>query len=230
MKKLNLSKKLGIIDFSKSFVFSFDYYPREDEGIDSTDFELKLILGENAIKISNVLPSKIYTSKASNEYIIRKVRKNSNKTSFLGDELHIINDKVYKTIEGKNCIPLSEYELIKDERGYLVKRNNPKNDCGQYIRPAEIKLFENDLIVQGSQEYFYSEDSPFDTNKAKTFQFVVSNNGQTITINGKNDGNFKKIKTLSFSRGIERGEIALEIDNKMDLRNLQFSFLKSDIK
>ena len=142
MKKLSLSEKLGVINFSKPLIFTFDYHPQVVESLDSTDFEFKLMLGENALKITNVLPSKHFTSKASDEYIIRKVRKNSKKVSLFGEELHIIDEKVYKLTDSNTLKLAVDCELITTERGLAIKRKNLKNAQGQYIRPTEIKLYE----------------------------------------------------------------------------------------
>lgn len=229
MKKLSLNEHLGEVDLSKTFVFSFDYFPLEKEGLDSTDFELKLIIGDNALKITNVLPSKGYISKVSDDYIIKKLRKDIKKVSFFGDELFINEDKIVKKVDGRYTLT-NEYELIKEGDTSSIKRFNSKNDEGYYVRPVEVKLFQNGVAVRNSREYFYSSDSPFDASKPQSYQLIVSNNAREVTIRAKKDEIFKKIKTLSFSQGVERGEIALEIDANMDLRNLQFSFFELNVE
>lgn len=244
MKKFNLSEKIGVIDFSKNFVLSFDYLPREGDGFDYSDFEFKLSFGPNALKISNVLPSKIYKTKASKEYILKRVGRHANELTFLSDSLLIIGAVVYKLHAGEvssqikdffkkgneTFVLTDEYELIEENETRFIKRYNPTNSEGSYLRPTEVKLLEGKTVVAGSQSYFQKEDSPFDTSKANSYQIVVSNNGQTITLKALKNGIFETIKTLSFSQGVERAEIILEVDGNMDLRNLQFSFLKSHVE
>lgn len=244
MKKINLSEKIGIIDLSKNFVFSFDYIPKGDDNLHNSDFEFKLTLGPNALKISNVLPSKIYKTKVAKEYILKRIRKHAKELQFLNDSLLIIGNEVFKLRDGEESedikdffkkdgetfILTDEYELVEEADIRFIKRYNPKNDEGGCIRPIEIKLLENKTIVAGSQHYFQKKDSPFDTNKANSYQIIVSNNGQMITLKAAKNGIFETIKTLSFSQGAGRAEIILEVDGNMDLRNLQFSFLKSHVE
>ena len=244
MKKFNLSEKIGVIDLSKNFVLSFDYLPQEGDIFDYSDFEFKLSFGPNALKISNVLPSQSSKTKVAKEYSLKRVRSGINELMVLGDEVKIIGNEVYKLLTNENpeeirdffkqddktFVLTDEYELVVDGNTRFIKRNNVKNSEGMYIRPAIVRLLDDKTTVPDSKTYFKSERSPFDTNKANSYQIIVSDCGKTVTIKSLKNGIFEKIKTLSFSQGVERGEAILEIDPKMSLRNLQFSFLKSHVE
>lgn len=234
------------VKLTSDFIFSFDWIPADPNSLDGTDFDLKFLVESenstksNGFKISNI-PSQ-YKVKESLEYSLKLCNKNTDDfLNYYDDELAIFNNNVYSelkttntsnvqnfyNINGKIYVLTDKYEFESDSSNY-IKRFNDKNSKDYYIRPSEVKKFENNNVTETS--YYTDSTNKFDASIAKTFRIIVSNKAQYISIWVKENDKFEQIKTFSYLNVIEKGFIKLMIDSDMNLSNLRFTFLEADVK
>jgi hypothetical protein len=234
------------VELSSDFIFSFDWAPTDPTSLNGTDFDLKFLVESedstksNGFKISNI-PSQ-YKVKDSLKYSLKLCNKDiDNFLNYYDDELAIFDNKVYSELKSTNTsnvqnfyavnnkiyVLTDKYKFENDSSNY-IKRFNDKNSKGYYIRPSEVKKFENNSVSE--TQYYTDSNNKFDASISKTFRIIVSNKAQYISIWIKENGKFEQIKTFSYLNMIEKGFIKLILDSDMELSNLCFTFLEADIK
>lgn len=234
------------VELSSDFIFSFDWVPTDPNSLNGTDFDLKFLVESsdstksNGFKITNI-PSQ-YTVKESLEYSLKQCNRASDEfLTYYDDNLAIFNNNVYSELKTTDTSNVKNFYNINDKVYVLtdkysfktnssnyIKRFNDKNSKGYYIRPSEVKKFENNNVTETN--YYTDSNNKFDASIAKTFRIIVSNKAQYISIWVKENGKFEQIKTFSYLNTIEKGFIKLTIDSDMNLSNLCFTFLEADVK
>lgn len=231
------------------FTFTFDTNNASDTDFHLV-FEVKDGSSSNSFKVTNCKPSNTaagYRYNESDEYTLKK--KGLDKTdTFFNDELYYWNNDVYKLVSstdsskdiedfriygGKTYVKTKKFSLIdiigsSGEASTYVKRLNAIDNEGKYIRPTEVKSSSsknNNL----SLDYFVDENNVFSVNKPATYRIIVSPMGTTISILKLNGTVFEKIKTFSYLNTMENVDIYLTVSESMSLKNMSFSFFKSDV-
>jgi hypothetical protein len=235
------------VDFSSDFIFSFEWKPSNPETLDGTDFDLKFLVESdtdstktNAFKISNI-PSQ-YTVKESLEYSLKQCNRASDEfLTYYDDNLVIFNNNVYSELKTTDTSNVKNFYNINDKVYVLtdkysfktnssnyIKRINEKNDKGYYIRPVEVKKFENSSVTE--TKYFTDFENKFDASLSKTYRIIVSSKARFISVWAKENGKFEQIKTFSYLNPIEKGFIKLTLDSDMELSDLRFTFFEADVE
>ena len=148
--------------------------------------------------------------------------------------------KLYKKVTDKDS-PLEDwadfyiingitYAYNKSDKAYTLLINKDSYQIAKNIniKPFNINILSNDNIIN---EIVYENDCFYGTDD-KWFRIIVSEDAKLISFWHKNKetDNFIKIKTFSYSGGIEKAGIKLSLSESIVLSDMSFSFFETNVE
>lgn len=232
---------------NKDFIFTFDV-----TGSEHRDFNLSFKINDNKnylnmFSIRNNLLDNFYKDNYITDdfsKVKKKIVSTDNVINFFKDALVIYDKEVYKQITGESrseikgfyrkgetvYIKTDLYNCSVENGALIVSRKNPQLPNGEYLRPVVIvKTYQIGHEIKNEIDYFDTLDNPINSNENKTYRIIVSDNACLISLLIKEGEAFKTITTFTYppTQMIDEGTITLEIDDKMELSNLHFSFFEA---